>query len=106
MKNKLLGFILILFAISIIASNVSTAQPVPEGMEKVHIDIKGMTCSKCQDKVQTALDALPDVRSVVVKWSDGAAELLVNKGSDHKELEEAVKRAGFTVSTVKCACKG
>lgn len=106
MKNKLLGFILILFVTSAIATSVSTAQPVPEGMEKVHIDIKGMTCSKCQDKVQTALDALPDVRSVVVKWSDGAAELLVNKGSDHKELEEAVKRAGFTVSTVKCACKG
>ena len=106
MKNRLLGFILILFTASATATNISTAQPVPEGMEKVHVDVKGMTCSKCQDKVQTALDALPDVRSVVVRWSDGAAELLVNKGSDHKELEEAIKRAGFTVSSIKCACKG
>jgi copper chaperone len=75
-------------------------------MEKVHIDVKGMTCSKCQDKVQTALDALPDVRSVVVKWEQGTAELLVNKGSNHKELEEAVERAGFTVPSIKCECKG
>lgn len=106
MKNRLLGFILILFMASSTATNVSTAQPVPEGMEKVHIDVKGMTCSKCQDKVQTALDALPDVRSVVVKWEQGTAELLVNKGSNHKELKEAVGWAGFTISTVKCACKG
>lgn len=105
MRDRVLGFILAAFIGCAIGGGVCTAQPVPEGMEKVKVNIKGMTCSLCSDKVQTALDALPDVRSVIVRWQKGLAELLVNKGSNHKEIEEAVKRAGFTAS-IECECKG
>lgn len=106
MKYRLFMFVFTLCFGLATATNTCTAQPTPEGMERAQITIEGMTCSECQDKVQTALDALPDVRSVVVDWRKGSAKVLVNKGSDHEELKAAIKRAGFTVPSIDCECKG
>ncbi len=83
-----------------LVSSGSTVMAAEE-IEVVHLDIEGMVCGACQAKVKTALSKLPEVQEVEVSWESGGADLKVTKGSDHKNLEEAVQEAGFTVTAVK-----
>lgn len=72
-----------------------------EGLESVHLEIKGMVCGSCQAKVKTALSKLPEVKKADVSWEAGGADVKVSKGTDPNKLKKAVESVGFTVSSVE-----
>ena len=88
-----------------VATFFNTTTVVAEELETVHLDIKGMVCGACQAKVKTALSGLPEVKDANVSWESGGADVKVTKGSDHKKLAAAVKKAGFKVTGAKCDCE-
>ena len=77
-----------------------------ENPETVHMKVSGMTCSACSGKIKAELAKLPEVKSSDVNWEKGTADVKVTKGSNHKAIEDAVKKAGFKVSSIECECKG
>ena len=65
-----------------------------------------MTCEGCASKIKSGLSKPPEVKGSDVNFNKGTADVKVTKGSDHMALVKAVQDAGFTVSSVKCECKG
>ncbi len=61
----------------------------------VALRISGMTCISCADHVQEALQRVPGVRSAVVSYSKGKAEIVVNDGVAHDALTKSVAELGY-----------
>lgn len=110
--GKGLVFALALAGMVLVGSGVFTFKsPTTSAAEKpenVTLNVDGMTCGMCAGRVREALEKVPDVvkESSEIDWKNGTAIVQVTKGSNHKALEDAVKKAGFKVTSVKCECKG
>lgn len=108
--GKVLVFTLAVSLVAVVSSGVlpfyNPSTLAAEELEKVHMEIKGMTCSGCSAKVQSNLARLSEVKGSDVNWQKGTADVKVLKGSDHKALMKTVQDSGFTVSSLSCECKG
>lgn len=67
-------------------------------MQKITIDIKGMSCMGCVKSVKAALEAVEGVKSVDVSLEAANATVELEDGFDVKTLEEAIEEAGFEAS--------
>lgn len=65
-------------------------------VEKLELEIRGMTCDSCAIHVEKALKSVPGVKEVKVPgWDSGQAEVIVEGPLDPQALAEAVRRAGY-----------
>jgi len=64
--------------------------------ETMLLEVGGMTCDGCSNRVKEALEVLPRVISAVVSHHDGGAEIR-HDGATSEELSDAVRSAGYTV---------
>ena len=64
--------------------------------ETVRLEVGGMTCDGCSNRVKEALEALPRVISAAVSHQEGSAEIR-HDGATSEELGDAVRTAGYTV---------
>lgn len=67
-------------------------------MKKI-VKIKGMTCAHCQQRVQTALDKLPDLKAEV-NHKKGQALITVEGAWNEEAVKEAITSAGYEVVSV------
>ena len=70
--------------------------PVGIVAETVRIEVGGMTCDGCSNRVKRALEELPGVITVAVSHHDGSAEV-THEGASREELGGAVRSVGYTV---------
>jgi copper chaperone CopZ len=70
--------------------------PVGIMAETVRLEVGGMTCDGCSNRVKEALEALPRVISAAVSHQEGSAEIR-HDGATSEELGDAVRTAGYTV---------
>lgn len=61
------------------------------------VKVKGMTCEKCVERVQNALNAQPGTWAKV-DLASGAAHILAKSAIDRDAIERAVEDAGYYVS--------
>lgn len=61
------------------------------------VKVKGMTCEKCVERVQNALNAQPGMWAKV-DLASGAAHILAKSPIDRDAVERAVEDAGYYVS--------
>ena len=61
------------------------------------VRVKGMTCEKCVERVQNALNAQPGTWATV-DLASGAAHILAKSAIDRDAIERAVEDAGYYVS--------
>ena len=61
------------------------------------VRVKGMTCEKCVERVQNALNAQPGTWAKV-DLASGAAHILAKSPIDRDAVERAVEDAGYYVS--------
>jgi len=64
--------------------------------ETVRLEVGGMTCDGCSNRVKEALEVLPRVISAAVSHQEGSAEIR-HDGATSEELGDAVRTAGYTV---------
>ena len=64
--------------------------------ETVRLDVGGMTCDGCSNRVKESLEALSGVVSADVNHADGVAEIN-HLGVSRGDLSTAVRSAGYTV---------
>ena len=61
------------------------------------VKVKGMTCEKCVERVQNALNAQPGTWATV-DLASGTAYILAKSAIDRDAIERAVEDAGYYVS--------
>lgn len=61
------------------------------------IKIDGMSCMHCVKKVEQALKAIAEIKSVKVDLEEKAAKIILKKEIENSIIEEAVQEAGFKV---------
>ena len=65
------------------------------------IRIEGMHCRKCEQAIQRALTAHPDVHEVEVDFASGQASVLFRKGElTVKDLMQTVEDTGYRATGV------
>ena len=80
----------------------STLAPAGSGDYKtVNLKIEGMTCEGCVHEVKTSLEKLKGVKKAEVTLAENAAKVTFQPANtNEKALKNAVKDAGFKVTTV------
>ncbi len=73
--------------------------------QTVHMQVGGMNCEGCRNAVQRAVNSLPSVISSKVDLKTGKCEIYVDASGNEiisdEELEEAVRRRGFTAQVIQ-----
>ena len=66
--------------------------------KKIHMDIGGMTCISCQNRIEKALYSVNGVRKVKVSYSQGRADIECDENkTDVKQLVRAVEKLDYEV---------
>jgi DNA-binding beta-propeller fold protein YncE/copper chaperone CopZ len=83
----------------VLGAQSSAERPVPAGAT---LQVKGLFCPFCQGSIEKNLRSLPAVTEVDADWRTG--EVLIEfhggRSATRAELEDAVRRAGFTAEKV------
>jgi len=67
-------------------------------MQKVTLNVQGMSCGSCVNKVEGSVGKLNGVESVKVHLSDGKVDVDFNKDTvDLEEIKDAIKDTGYEV---------
>lgn len=70
-------------------------------LERIALEIEGMSCASCVSRVETALNAVPGVRQANVNLAAERAEVMLPRGMvDTAALIDAVRKAGYTARPV------
>ena len=64
--------------------------------ETIRLEVGGMTCDGCSNRVKSALEDLPRVITAAVSHQDGSAEVS-HEGATSEELGDAIRSVGYTV---------
>ena len=73
-----------------------------EAAVEVVLDVKGMTCAGCENKVKTALMNCEGVKGCEVNWKEGKAMVKVSKGSVNRaEMIKAVEETGLSAESTE-----
>ncbi|EHF2869414.1 heavy-metal-associated domain-containing protein [Listeria monocytogenes] len=68
-------------------------------MEKLTLNVGGMTCSHCEARVTKALSEVNGVKSAVVSLDEGTATVEFEQGQVTEDaLIDAVEEAGYEVA--------
>ncbi|WP_027415119.1 copper chaperone CopZ [Aneurinibacillus terranovensis] len=67
-------------------------------MEKVTLNVKGMTCGHCEKAVRTALEELDGVSKVLVHLKEGKVDVEFEGGKvSNNQMKEAIEEQGYDV---------
>ena len=99
----IVGVAIIGFSALVYASQEETSDEIKsEAAAEVVLDVKGMTCAGCEDKVKAALMNCEGVKSCEVNWKDGKAMIKVSKGSvNTAEMIKSVEETGFSAESAE-----
>jgi copper chaperone CopZ len=95
----LILFILILTAISCTGnSKKAEKESVQQEATLIEVSIGGMSCTGCEQTIQTNVSKLEGIKSVKASWTSGRAIVEYFPGIvDTLKIKEAVTGSGYTV---------
>ena len=77
------------------------AQSEKEDGQTCTLRIKGMMCEHCENRVRTALEALPQITSAQVSHKAGTAIVTLNAPVDDETMKQAVEEQSYQVKAIK-----
>ena len=69
-------------------------------MKKI-IEIEGMNCSHCTQKVENALYGLPETEDVNINLENKCSEVDFSSDVDDKLISDLIKSIGYLVTNIK-----
>lgn len=106
-----LGAVAAIFAVgtppAVAQENQADTEPVANEDELAGVDVllhvDGMSCPFCAYGLEKRLRGIPAIDELVIRVSDGLVQIrLVDGGTlSDEELDEAVKRAGFSLREIQ-----
>jgi copper chaperone CopZ len=110
MKNLLpLKAIIMIAAIAILVSCNSTGKKSEKNSDNlkvsaIEVSITGMTCSGCEQKIQTSVAKIEGIKSVVASAVSGKAIVEFNPdGADTAMIRKAITESGYGVTGFRIA---
>lgn len=71
-------------------------------IQTINIDIKGMTCTSCEEHVNHSVNQLDGILNVNSSYENGNSEIKFdNSKTSIEEIEKAVNSTGYTVTNIK-----
>lgn len=65
------------------------------------IEIEGMSCSHCAEKVENALYGIPETEKVKINLDNKNAEVDFSSDVNDKTISDIIKFAGYSVKNIK-----
>ncbi len=74
--------------------------PLPvTNIKKVILDIEGMSCQHCVNRVKSILDSFPEIKSSSVDLEKNIAEIVISEGEySFDKIKNAIEEAGFKIT--------
>ena len=66
-------------------------------MEELVINVEGMMCGGCENRVQNALKTIDGVEKVVANHKNGTVTVTLNKPIDVNIIKEKIEDIGYDV---------
>ncbi|MCP5004171.1 MAG: heavy-metal-associated domain-containing protein [Planctomycetes bacterium] len=80
----------------------TTEEIKTEAATEVVLDVKGMTCGGCENKVKTALMNCEGVTDCEVNWKESKAMVMVSTGSvNTAEMIKVIEETGFSAESTE-----
>jgi len=73
-----------------------------ENIQKVNIDINGMTCNSCEEHVNHTVNKLDGILNVESSYENGSSRIEFDKSKINiEEIEKAINSTGYTVTKIE-----
>ena len=66
-------------------------------MKETIINVKGMVCGGCENRIKNALGDLKDIEKVEADYKTGEVKILANENVERKAMEDVIEDIGFEV---------
>ena len=66
-------------------------------MKEIVLNVEGMVCNGCENRVQNALKTIDGVENVVANHENGTVTVTLNKEVSENILKEKIEDIGFDV---------
>ena len=66
-------------------------------MKEIIINVKGMVCGGCENRVKNALGGIKGIEKVEADYKTGIVKILANENIDRKAMEDTIEDIGFEV---------
>lgn len=66
-------------------------------MKEIIINVEGMVCGGCENRVKNALSGIDGVEKVEASYETGIVKVVVSENVERKILEEVIDDIGFEV---------
>jgi copper chaperone CopZ len=64
-------------------------------MERIDVQVNGMSCGHCEETVGKAVSRLAGVRAVEADHASGRVSIQIDGELDRRQLAEAISEAGY-----------
>ena len=68
-------------------------------MKETIINVKGMVCEGCENRVKNALGEIKGIEKVEANFKTGIVKILANEDIERKNMEEVIEDIGFEVNS-------
>ena len=68
-------------------------------MKETIINVKGMVCGGCENRVKNALGEIEGVEKVEADYKTGIVKILTNENIERKVMEDVIEDIGFEVNS-------
>lgn len=66
-------------------------------MKETIINVKGMMCGGCENRIKNALGELEGIEKVEANYKTGEVKILANENVERKAMEDVIEDIGFEV---------
>ena len=66
-------------------------------MKEIIINVKGMVCGGCENRVKNALGEIEGVEKVEADYKTGIVKILANENIEKKVMEDVIEDIGFEI---------
>lgn len=66
-------------------------------MRETIINVKGMVCGGCENRIKNALEEIKGVEKVEADYKTGIIKILANENIERKAMEDTIEDIGFEV---------
>lgn len=66
-------------------------------MRETIINVKGMVCGGCENRIKNALEEIKGVEKVEADYKTGIVKILANENIERKAMEDTIENIGFEV---------
>lgn len=66
-------------------------------MKETIINVKGMVCGGCENRVKNALGGIKGIEKVEADYKTGIVKIFANENIERKAMEDTIEDIGFEV---------